>query len=1457
MNDLIVSNGSLLIENVLTTDTGLYQCIVHITPRKDPRFTWSFLSKKAFLRVPNTEIFEINPKPRQVKLNQPTAFQCLLNSFFPAQIEWYKDDRRIMIEEGDGYFFVPISQSLEIKSVQQKHKGNYKCVVRENGKIRQSSEVPLQIISTSTNATPVTFILEPKSQISVNNGSGFVLECLAIGSPRPQIKWLRDSLPLNEDGKRIRRIGVEGSSLFIEKSEASDSGIYTCRAENGNDSKDISSTVTILVPPGISKKPTNKITQETSDVEFDCEISEESNPKPSVNWYKNGEKLIPSEYFVVDSGKLRILGLVKDDQGIYQCIAENEAGSIQSSAQLIVDSAATQLALTSAAASTGIPQIPSEPLGLKVTTLTSRVISLKWDPPLQPSGEIINYHVFYREEDSTRERTVTTQTTSATIGELRPGSVYVIRIAAENRVGPGKSTPEFRATTSKEQALPSRVRNLRSSISADSVEILWDPPIDNVDETIRYKLFYVRKDRQSVEEETQAHMTKTSYILHDLDKDTEYVIRVEAFTTNGGGPTSESIIIRTLTDIPTKPPENVKAEAIHSGSLKVSWHPPPPSERNGAITGYKIKYKSHHRGSKASIAVVEGDPGEYTLNGLESGTPYVVRLAAINQNGTGPYTDWVKAQTLLDDLQDSILTAPRQLKVHATHDSIFMSWDPPMTEGIIIRGYEIGWGPGVPDQEKARVEAHVRSYTIKGLKPSREYVVALRGFNNAGPGFPIYETIRTTSYGYGSSPLNTHSNSGGILSNPHSPTVTPLGVRAESESSSTIRLSWTDPSDIFNPFYTVRYSSSMDNNGSPRYVNTSENEITITDLRPNLLYEFAVKLIDSPHWSMAVSNKTEPAAPSSSPRDLTVIPPTKGRYIDPNTVTLNWQPPKYANGEISDYSVLYTHRPEQDDKEWLVDSVRGDQLSMTIRNLVPQTVYYFKIQARNVKGIGPFSSIVKYEPEGYSISRANIRNRQSSDNSQILSKLYELWETNTIYVVIGIISICFIIIIILLTILCVQKSRRSPRSHHSKGGYIAGRKHSSNSGGGGGGRQQPPDFWIVNGQGTARPVGDLEGTVLRDFIHHDSSAVDSPPPRYQTVPVSPIMTRSHPSPSSLMMNNAPLRQSLRRLHRQSLPPAISQNAATTTKRVVYVCETPYSSGAAINGEDSDSAIVGSRVSSRNGLQQPPTPQKRTSPVKRLSLARDGSAGAGNGTGSSAYVSDADSNGTISRSYHHSSASLEGRQRTPQIVYTGTNRQPITKIDLSSDHASSYGGSSTALQNQTPPPTLTDGGGYRTIRGGPNSNPLKSFSQLGGGPPPISPSHGISTSAALISGPHGEQRTAHIVRPIVIAPPSNRSSPLNNPKHFMAGKLPIGRATAQPRINMSGAYSPYASTRDICGGNSLNGGNGNGGEDFEIMSDKSSISHKTLQGDDFTTEDLGTGIDEMLCQLRELQDDFSK
>lgn len=37
-----------------------------------------------------------------------------------------------------------------------------------------------------------------------------------------------------------------------------------------------------------------------------------------------------------EGSNLRILGVVKSDEGFYQCVAENEAGNTQTSAQLIV-----------------------------------------------------------------------------------------------------------------------------------------------------------------------------------------------------------------------------------------------------------------------------------------------------------------------------------------------------------------------------------------------------------------------------------------------------------------------------------------------------------------------------------------------------------------------------------------------------------------------------------------------------------------------------------------------------------------------------------------------------------------------------------------------------------------------------------------------------------------------------------------------------------------------------------------------------------------------------------------------------------------------------------------------------------------------------------------------------------------------------------------------------------------
>jgi hypothetical protein len=124
----------------------------------------------------------------------------------------------------------------------------------------------------------------------------------------------------------------------------------------------------------------------------------------------------------------------------------------------------------------------------------------------------------------------------------------------------------------------------------------------------------------------------------------------------------------------------------------------------------------------------------------------------------------------------------------------------------MVQGYSIGWGVYVPDREKASVGPDDREFTINGLKPNRDYVISVRAITRAGDGFPIYETVRTTSYAQPPvNPTNNNADASQFAKTSNS-LVPPIGVQSESISSSSIRVSWTDPNNMFNQFYSVRYS---------------------------------------------------------------------------------------------------------------------------------------------------------------------------------------------------------------------------------------------------------------------------------------------------------------------------------------------------------------------------------------------------------------------------------------------------------------------------------------------------------------------------------------------------------------------------------------------------------------------------------------------------------------------------
>lgn len=143
--------------------------------------------------------------------------------------------------------------------------------------------------------------------------------------------------------------------------------------------------------------------------------------------------------------------------------------------------------------------------------------------------------------------------------------------------------------------------------------------------------------------------------------------------------------------------------------------------------------------------------------------------------------------------------------------------------------------------------------------------------------------------------------------------------------------------------------------------------------------------------------------------------------------------------------------------------------------------------------------------------------------------------------------------------------------------------------------------------------------------------------------------------------------------------------------------------------------------------------------------------------------------------------------------------------------------------------LLNNDGYQTVRQPlKGQHPLKSFAQMGGAPP-------IGDTLGTCPPPPGSPRieeptrhaTSHHVRPamMVVASPTLRHSSMNetmkpagivigqkssngsgnsgsgglsvaNNSHLMGGaRVPIGRAQAQPRVNLADVhYSPYSTVR---------------------------------------------------------------
>jgi hypothetical protein len=70
---------------------------------------------------------------------------------------------------------------------------------------------------------------------------------------------------------------------------------------------------------------------------IECQVS--GSPKPKLTWYKDGQKLEPTErhFFAADNQLLILVNAKMSDSGIYQCTVHNQLGTVTQTGSLIVE----------------------------------------------------------------------------------------------------------------------------------------------------------------------------------------------------------------------------------------------------------------------------------------------------------------------------------------------------------------------------------------------------------------------------------------------------------------------------------------------------------------------------------------------------------------------------------------------------------------------------------------------------------------------------------------------------------------------------------------------------------------------------------------------------------------------------------------------------------------------------------------------------------------------------------------------------------------------------------------------------------------------------------------------------------------------------------------------------------------------------------------------------------------
>ncbi|XP_069620893.1 receptor-type tyrosine-protein phosphatase delta isoform X29 [Ranitomeya imitator] len=557
--------------------------------------------------------------------------------------------------------------------------------------------------------TPPRFTRSPVDQTGVSGGVASFI-CQATGDPRPKIVW-------NKKGKKVSNQRFEviefddgsGSVLRIQPLRTPrDEAIYECVASNSVGEVSVTTRLIVLredqIPrgfPTIDMGPQLKVVERTRTATMLCAAS--GNPDPEISWFK--------DYLPVDTsnsngrikqlrsggtpirGALQIEQSEEADQGKYECVATNSAGTRYSApANLYVR--VRRIAPRFSIPPTNHEIMPGGSVNITCVAVGSPMPYVKWmlgAEDLTPEDDMpIGRNVL--ELTDVRQSANYTCVAMSTLGVIE--AIAQITVKALPRP-PG--TPVVTEST------------------ATSITLTWDS--GNPEPVTYYIIQHKPKSSEEQYKEIDGVAT-TRYSVAGLSPYSEYEFRVVAVNNIGRGPPSEPVTTRTSEQAPSSAPRNVQARMLSSTTILVQWEE--PEEPNGQIQGYRVYYTmdpTQHINSWTKYNVA--DSQITTIGNLVPQKTYSVKVLAFTSVGDGPLSNEIQVIT-----QTGVPSQPLNFKAEAESEtSILLSWTPPRSD--TISSYKLYYKEGDHAEEQSVTTEPTTSYRLQGLKPNTLYYFRL------------------------------------------------------------------------------------------------------------------------------------------------------------------------------------------------------------------------------------------------------------------------------------------------------------------------------------------------------------------------------------------------------------------------------------------------------------------------------------------------------------------------------------------------------------------------------------------------------------------------------------------------------------------------------------------------------------------------------------------------------------